>query len=149
MRRALYEYVVAQREAVGREQAAAGVDVPVHTAKFHLDRLVAEGLLDRRVPAADGSHRAGPGRPAKLVQPRRAPVSVSLPERRYDLAGQSSPPGSNERAVRGSTWTDAWVEAATAEGVWAVVLGPARSRSDVLAHRGLTSGTAWRTTSWC
>ena len=45
-RRALYRYVVAQPEPVSRDQAAAGAGLPRHTAKFHLDKLVADGLLD-------------------------------------------------------------------------------------------------------
>jgi len=46
VRRDLYLYVVAEPEPVSRDQAAAGVGVPRHTAKFHLDRLVEEGLLE-------------------------------------------------------------------------------------------------------
>ena len=51
VRRALYDFVVASRGLVGREEAAEAVGVPVHTAKFHLDRLADDGLLDlhRRV----------------------------------------------------------------------------------------------------
>ena len=62
-RRALYEYVVAQPEPVGREQAAAAVDLPLHRASFHLDRLVAEGLLEvefRRLTGRTGPAPAGP-----------------------------------------------------------------------------------------
>ena len=44
VRRALYECVVASAEPLGREQAAEAVGVPLHTAKFHLDRLVDDGL---------------------------------------------------------------------------------------------------------
>src|SRR5437763_2708305 len=40
VRRALYAFVVGQRAPVTREEAATGVDVAVHVAKFHLDRLV-------------------------------------------------------------------------------------------------------------
>src|SRR6266496_4030991 len=39
MRRRLYRYVVSQPEPVSREQAAAGIDVAHHIAKFHLDKL--------------------------------------------------------------------------------------------------------------
>jgi len=45
VRRALYRFVADQPGAVSRDQAADGIDVPRHTAKFHLDRLVDEGLL--------------------------------------------------------------------------------------------------------
>jgi predicted ArsR family transcriptional regulator len=88
VRRDLYLFVAAQPEPVGRDQAASGVGVPRHTAKFHLDKLVEEGLLVTEFRRLTGRQGPGAGRPAKLY--RRAPgeVAVSLPERRYDLAGQ-------------------------------------------------------------
>src|SRR5688572_2621577 len=45
IRRALYRFVARQPGAVSRDQAAQGIEVPRHTAKFHLDKLVDEGLL--------------------------------------------------------------------------------------------------------
>ena len=88
VRRDLYLFVAAQPEPVGRDQAAAGVGVARHTAKFHLDKLVEEGLLVTEFRRLTGRQGPGAGRPAKLY--RRAPgeLAVSLPERRYDLAGQ-------------------------------------------------------------
>ena len=87
-RRALYEFVVAQPEPVGREQAAAGVELPLHTAKFHLDRMVEEGLLEVEFRRLTGRTGPGAGRPAKLYRRAVRQISVSLPERRYDLAGE-------------------------------------------------------------
>jgi predicted ArsR family transcriptional regulator len=84
----LYRYVAAQPDPVGRDQAAEGVGVPRHTAKFHLDRLVDEGLLDvefRRLTGRDGP---GAGRPAKLYRRSDREVSVTVPDREYALAGQ-------------------------------------------------------------
>src|SRR5665213_1274560 len=46
VRLTLYRYVVAQAEPVSREQAAAGVGVAHHVAKFHLDRLEDDRLLE-------------------------------------------------------------------------------------------------------
>jgi predicted ArsR family transcriptional regulator len=46
VRRALYRFVAAQRGPVTRDQASVGVGIPRHTAKFHLDRLVEDGLLE-------------------------------------------------------------------------------------------------------
>ena len=78
---------MAQAEPVSRDQAAAGVGVPRHTAKFHLDRLVEEGLLDTEFRRLAGRRaRAPAGRPSSTGAPSRE-VSVTLPERRYDLAG--------------------------------------------------------------
>src|SRR3954451_19119399 len=45
VRRALYRLVPASSEAVSRDDAAIGVGVARHVAKFHLDRLVKDGLL--------------------------------------------------------------------------------------------------------
>lgn len=88
MRRALYRFVAEQPGAVSRDQAAEGVEVPRHTAKFHLDRLVEEGLLVTEFRRLTGRSGPGAGRPAKLYRRSRKEVTVSVPSRRYDLAGQ-------------------------------------------------------------
>ena len=87
-RRALYLYVCAQRSAVSRDEAAAGVGVPRHSAKFHLDKLVGDGLLDVEFARRTGRQGPGAGRPAKLYRQATRELSVTLPERRYELAGQ-------------------------------------------------------------
>src|SRR4051794_34712663 len=87
VRRELYCYVVAQHEPVSRETAASGTGVPHHVAKFNLDKLVAAGLLDVEYRRPPGRGGPGAGRPAKLYRRAAREVSVSLPERRYDLAG--------------------------------------------------------------
>jgi predicted ArsR family transcriptional regulator len=87
VRRALYRYVVAQGAPVSREQAATGTGVAHHVAKFNLDRLVADGLLDVEYSRPPGRSGPGAGRPAKLYRRAARDISVSLPERRYDLAG--------------------------------------------------------------
>jgi predicted ArsR family transcriptional regulator len=86
-RRALYEYVVAQRDPVGREQAATALDLALHTASFHLDRLVEEGLLDVEYRRLTGRSGPGAGRPSKLYRRADREFAVSLPPRRYDLVG--------------------------------------------------------------
>jgi predicted ArsR family transcriptional regulator len=87
-RRALYLYVAAQPEAVSRDQAAEGVGLPRHTAKFHLDKLVEEGLLDTEFRRLSGRRGPGAGRPTKLYRRSARQVAVTLPQRHYDLAGQ-------------------------------------------------------------
>ncbi len=87
-RRALYLYVAAQPDPVSRDQAAEGVDLPRHTAKFHLDKLVEEGLLDTEFRRLSGRRGPGAGRPTKLYRRSAREVAVSLPSRHYDLAGQ-------------------------------------------------------------
>lgn len=86
-RRALYRYVATQQEPVSREQAASAVDLPLHTAKFHLDRLVEDGLLDVEFRRLTGRSGPGAGRPAKLYRRSNRQFSISLPERRYELVG--------------------------------------------------------------
>ena len=73
---------------MSRDEAAAGVGVPRHTAKFHLDKLADDGLLE--VEFALRTRRRGPGagRPAKLYGPASRELAVTLPERRYELAAQ-------------------------------------------------------------
>jgi predicted ArsR family transcriptional regulator len=86
-RRALYQYVVAQPDPVSREQAAGALGMPVHSAKFHLDKLAEQGLLDVEFRRLTGRTGPGAGRPSKLYRRSARQFSISLPERRYDLAG--------------------------------------------------------------
>ena len=88
LRRDLYLYVCSKPYAVSRDEAADALEVPHHKAKFHLDRLEAEGLLIAEFARLTGRSGPGAGRPAKLY--RRAPhdISVSLPGREYEIAGQ-------------------------------------------------------------
>jgi predicted ArsR family transcriptional regulator len=88
VRRALYRYVVGQPGAVSRDEAADAVALPRHTVKFHLDRLVEGGLLDVEFRRLTGRSGPGAGRPSKLYRRAAQEVSVSLPERRYDLVGE-------------------------------------------------------------
>ncbi|HJT90651.1 MAG TPA: helix-turn-helix domain-containing protein, partial [Mycobacterium sp.] len=46
LRRRLYLFVCAQPQPVTREQAAEALQLAPHQAKFHLDRLERDGLLD-------------------------------------------------------------------------------------------------------
>jgi predicted ArsR family transcriptional regulator len=87
-RRALYLYVYAQDRPVSRDEAAAGVGVPRHRAKFHLDRLVDDGLLETEFARRTGRQGPGAGRPAKFYRRGARELAIMLPERRYELAGQ-------------------------------------------------------------
>jgi predicted ArsR family transcriptional regulator len=115
VRRALYEYVSAQPEAVGREAAAAAVRVPVHTAKFHLDRLCDEGLLQAEFRRLSGRAGPGAGRPAKLYRRADRQFAVSLPQRRYDLAAHILATAV-QQAAGGTALADALRAAAYEEG---------------------------------
>jgi predicted ArsR family transcriptional regulator len=87
-RRRLYRHVAASTEPVSREQAAEAVGVAAHTAKFHLDRLVEEGLLDVEFRRLTGRSGPGAGRPAKLYRRSGREVALSLPPRNYDLLSE-------------------------------------------------------------
>ncbi|MGH3900308.1 MAG: helix-turn-helix transcriptional regulator [Pseudonocardiaceae bacterium] len=87
-RRRLYDYVMRQPAPVSRDDAAEAFELPRTTAAFHLDRLVDGGLLDVVYQRRTGRTGPGAGRPAKLYQRSQHHVAVSLPERRYDLAGR-------------------------------------------------------------
>jgi predicted ArsR family transcriptional regulator len=87
-RRALYRFVAAADGAVSRDQAAEGVGLPRHTVKFHLDRLVDDGLLETEFRRLSGRRGPGAGRPAKLYRRSARQFDVTLPERHYDLAGR-------------------------------------------------------------
>lgn len=106
VRRALYRFVAEQPGAVSRDQAATGVDVPRHTAKFHLERLVDEGLLVTEFRRLTGRTGPGAGRPAKLYRRARRELTVSVPSRRYDLAGQVLADAA-ERALAGTPMAEA------------------------------------------
>lgn len=115
VRRALYRFVVAQRDAVSRDQAADGVDVPRHTAKHHLDRLVDAGLLVTEFRRLTGRTGPGAGRPSKLYLRAERELAVSLPHRRYDLAGHVLA-DAVERSLAGTPLPTAVREAATDAG---------------------------------
>src|SRR6185437_12171338 len=85
MRRRLYRFVCAQSAPVGRDQAADAVGIPHHQAKFHLDRLTAEGLLETDFARLTGRSGPGAGRTAKLYRRARRDIAISLPHREYEL----------------------------------------------------------------
>lgn len=88
VRRRLYEFVCAQPAPVSRDQAADAVGIPHHQAKFHLDRLTAEGLLESDYARLTGRSGPGAGRTSKLYRRARRDIAVSLPQREYELAGR-------------------------------------------------------------
>lgn len=87
LRRQLYDLVGRADGWLGRDEAADALDVPRSVAAFHLDKLVDAGLLEVRYERPQGRVGPGAGRPAKKYRRARTEVSVSLPERHYELAG--------------------------------------------------------------
>src|SRR5918997_2424295 len=87
-RRRVYDHVVRQAAPVDRDEVAAAVGLPRTTAAFPLDRLVRCGLLDVHFERRSGRSGPGAGRPSKLYRRADRSIAVSVPERRYDLAGE-------------------------------------------------------------
>lgn len=88
LRRSLYAHVAGQPDAISREHAANALGLALHTVRFHLDRLVEAGLLDVEFRQLSGRRGPGSGRPSKLYRRSERQLSVSLPERRYDVVGE-------------------------------------------------------------
>jgi predicted ArsR family transcriptional regulator len=85
-RRQLYQLVAASERPVGRDEAAAALGISRELAAFHLDRLVAAGMLDTEYKRLGGRRGPGAGRPAKLYRRADRELVVSFPPRHYDLA---------------------------------------------------------------
>jgi len=92
------------------------VRVAPHVAKFHLDKLEAEGLLDSEYSRPPGRSGPGAGRPAKRYRRSTRELSVSLPERRYDLVGRVMAQAIAAATASGSPVAEALREAAVTEG---------------------------------
>ena len=98
VRRALYEHVAGRDEPVDRDQAAAATGIGRPLAAFHLDRLVAAGLLEVEYRRRSGRSGPGAGRPAKFYRRRRGlDVELSLPARRYRMAAEIFAAGLDRR----------------------------------------------------
>jgi predicted ArsR family transcriptional regulator len=65
-RRALYRFAIERRDAISKDDAASALGMARSVAAFHLDRLVADGLLTTEFRRLTGRQGPGAGRPAKL-----------------------------------------------------------------------------------
>jgi predicted ArsR family transcriptional regulator len=83
----LYRFVRRQSGSVTREEAARALRISIKLAAFHLDKLVDRGLLraDHEVPRGV---RRRVGRAPKRYAPADVEVSLSVPERHYQLVGE-------------------------------------------------------------
>jgi predicted ArsR family transcriptional regulator len=86
VRRRLYRHVLAQPDAVSRDDAAAAAGIGRPLAAHHLDRLVTAGLLTTEYRRRSGRSGPGAGRPAKFYRSAGRELRASLPERRYEVA---------------------------------------------------------------
>jgi predicted ArsR family transcriptional regulator len=107
VRRDLYLYVSAQPMPISRDQASDALGIARHNAKFHLDKLADEGLLDISFKRLSERRGPGAGRPTKMYARSSRQLSVILPERRYDLAGKLLATALEDAAAQGTTPADA------------------------------------------
>ena len=116
VRRALYDHVAASDEPVGREAAAAALELPRSTVAFHLDRLAAEGLLAVEYRRLGGRTGPGAGRPSKLYRRPDVEIAVSLPERHYELAAELLAAAVDESSHTGRSVIEALATSAAEAG---------------------------------
>lgn len=84
-RRRLYLLAVARPGGVGRDEAAQIVGISRGLAAFHLDRLIADGLLVAGYRRLTGRTGPGAGRPSKIYRRSDREVSISIPRRNHEL----------------------------------------------------------------
>lgn len=112
---------------VSRDRAAEVLGVARSVAAFHLDKLLEAGLLQTRYERTSGRTGPGAGRPAKLYGRSETEFEVSLPPRRYDLAGALLARGVERARADGTDVADAVGAAATEAGEEAGRARPGRS----------------------
>ncbi|OBK18383.1 helix-turn-helix transcriptional regulator [Mycobacterium asiaticum] len=127
VRHQLYDFVCSQPAAVSRDQAADAVGIARHQAKFHLDRLTDEGLLESDYARVGGRSGPGAGRTSKLYRRAGRDIAVSLPQREYELAGRLMAAAITRSTRTGEPVAEVLNEVARAcgRGIGAVKDGPA------------------------
>ena len=108
--------LVRDRGWVSRDAAADTLEVPRSVAAFHLDKLVDAGLLLTRFERTSGRTGPGAGRPAKLYGRSDREIDVSVPPRRYELAGSLLADAVARAASAGSPVGDVLAEVARETG---------------------------------
>lgn len=86
VRRRLYDIVSSRAQPTSREDAAKAAGIRRSLAAYHLDRLVAEGLLETSYARTGERTGPGAGRTAKLYRRSDEEISASLPPRDYERA---------------------------------------------------------------
>jgi predicted ArsR family transcriptional regulator len=79
--------LVRDRHPISRDEAAAAIGISRGLAAFHLDKLVAAGLLRARSQAPVG-RPPKVGRRPKVYEPSDLELGITIPERHYELVGE-------------------------------------------------------------
>ena len=82
-RRRMFSFIRRARRAVTRDEAAESIGISRKLAAFHLDKMVAAGLLRARYEATGDVPKVG--RRPKVYEATDLDVSVSIPGRQYRL----------------------------------------------------------------
>ncbi len=135
LRRDVYRLLAGLNRWVTRDETADTLGVPRSVAAFHLDKLADAGLVDVMFERTSGRTGPGAGRPSKLYRRGSSEVAVSMPERRYDLAGSLLAAAVVEAERTGKPVAKCLAASARAAGrvIGAEVLdasGPMRKRED-------------------
>jgi predicted ArsR family transcriptional regulator len=130
VRRDLYEFVRRASRPVTRDDAAAHAGISRKLAAFHLDKLVASGLLHSHTDRPAGRV----GRRPRVYEAGSVEVAVSVPDRHYDLLAElllDAVTGEAARSTNGDGSPGAVVaEAARAEATTRGERDGASSRGD-------------------
>jgi predicted ArsR family transcriptional regulator len=116
LRRDLYRLLSDRDGWTTRDDASDALGVARSVAAFHLDKLVEAGVVEVRFERTNGRTGPGAGRPSKLYRPSDDEVSVSVPERRYDLAGSLLATAVAEASRTGASVADCLSATAHAAG---------------------------------
>ncbi|WP_033296023.1 helix-turn-helix transcriptional regulator [Amycolatopsis jejuensis] len=83
LRRGMYGFIRGAGRPVTREEAAAAVGISRKLAAFHLDKLVAAGLLRARYETVGGVRKVG--RAPKVYEPAATDFAITIPPRQPDV----------------------------------------------------------------
>ena len=86
LRGPMYFYIRRAHRPVTRDEAAASVGISRKLAAFHLDKLVAAGLLRADYEPVGGARRVG--RAPKVYRPTELEIRVAIPRRSHDLLSE-------------------------------------------------------------
>ena len=86
LRRRMYAFIRRADRPVTRDDAAASVGISRKLAAFHLDKLVAAGLLKAGYANLSGVRRVG--RTPKVYEPTDVDVRVSIPPREFGILAE-------------------------------------------------------------
>ena len=84
-RRRVFFLVREAGDAISKDQVADAIGIDRRLAGFHLDKLVDQGFVTAEFKRRTGRTGPGAGRPAKHYRLAADELTVSLPERHYDL----------------------------------------------------------------